>query len=308
MNKSELRKDLEKLLNHVFVERSVWYDKIENVFKKHSEKSNKILSTTPQEPPEKFLENRIASVSHKSVQQTEALEYQPLFDLMSKEHNLTLFTHEMDDIIRASQKVISNINIVVTDEQIKAIELHEKHYGEKADEQGYRHYEMNVYVSTKEEDFSKDKMFLLICSAIRGENPDRYLMCGQPKESAQHKESTSDAIELKPKVVCLCGSTRFAEHFMIKRWELEKQGIITLGINILPDNYFAEGNAYGAEQEGVKHILDELHKRKIDLSDEVFVLNVGGYIGKSTRNEIEYAVKTNKPVKYLETKTFKSQQ
>jgi hypothetical protein len=104
----------------------------------------------------------------------------------------------------------------------------------------------------------------------------------------------------KPKVVCFCGSTRFAEWFMIKRWELEKQGIITLGINILPDNYFAEGNSHGAEQEGVKHILDELHKRKIDLSDEVFILNVNGYIGESTRNELEYAKSIGKPVKYLE--------
>jgi hypothetical protein len=104
----------------------------------------------------------------------------------------------------------------------------------------------------------------------------------------------------KTKVVCFCGSTRFADHFMIKRWELEKQGIITFGINILPNNYFAEGNAHGAEQEGVKDILDELHQRKIDLSDEVFILNVGGYIGESTRKELNYALKIGKPVKYLE--------
>ncbi len=106
----------------------------------------------------------------------------------------------------------------------------------------------------------------------------------------------------RPKVICLCGSTRFAQWFMIKRWELEKQGIITFGINILPDNYFAEGNSHGAEQEGIKEILDELHKRKIDLSDEVFVLNVGGYIGESTRSEIDYAIKNGKPVNFLESK------
>jgi hypothetical protein len=104
----------------------------------------------------------------------------------------------------------------------------------------------------------------------------------------------------KPKVVCFCGSTRFAEWFMIKRWELEKQGIITFGINILPDGYFEGEGHHGAEQEGVKHILDELHKRKIDLSDEVFILNVGGYIGESTRNELEYAKSIGKPVFYLE--------
>jgi hypothetical protein len=46
--------------------------------------------------------------------------------------------------------------------------------------------------------------------------------------------------------------------------------------------------------------LDELHKRKIDLADEVLVLNVGGYIGSSTRSEIEYAIAHNKPIRYLE--------
>lgn len=105
----------------------------------------------------------------------------------------------------------------------------------------------------------------------------------------------------KPKIVCFCGSTRFAYEFMLHRWQMEKRGIITLGINILPDGYFKDGNAHGAEQENVKHILDELHLRKIDISDEVFVINVGGYIGDSTRNEINYAIKIGKPIKYLWT-------
>ena len=51
-----------------------------------------------------------------------------------------------------------------------------------------------------------------------------------------------------------------------------------------------------------KEMLDEMHKRKIDLADEIYVINVGGYIGSSTKNEIEYAIKTNKPVVYLENK------
>jgi hypothetical protein len=112
--------------------------------------------------------------------------------------------------------------------------------------------------------------------------------------------NTPETEVLKPKVVCFCGSTRFAVYFMIERWKLEKQGIITLGINILPDGYFSESNHHGAEQEGVKHILDELHKRKIDISDEVVILNVGGYIGDSTRSELEYALSIGKTVKYLE--------
>lgn len=104
----------------------------------------------------------------------------------------------------------------------------------------------------------------------------------------------------KPKIVCLCGSTRFAEHFQVKQWELEKQGIICLGINILPPKYFKGFDHHGAEQENVKDILDELHLRKIDLADEVFVLNVGHYIGESTSKEILYAFQIGKPVSYLE--------
>ena len=49
-----------------------------------------------------------------------------------------------------------------------------------------------------------------------------------------------------------------------------------------------------------KEMLDDMHKRKIDMADEIFVINVGGYIGESTRSEIEYAVNTGKIVRYLE--------
>lgn len=49
-----------------------------------------------------------------------------------------------------------------------------------------------------------------------------------------------------------------------------------------------------------KTALDEWHKRKIDLADEVFVLNVSEYIGSSTRLEIDYALTNEKPVHYLE--------
>lgn len=47
-------------------------------------------------------------------------------------------------------------------------------------------------------------------------------------------------------------------------------------------------------------MLDDMHKRKIDMADEIFVINVGGYIGSSTKSEIEYAMATGKPVQYLE--------
>ena len=54
------------------------------------------------------------------------------------------------------------------------------------------------------------------------------------------------------------------------------------------------------KREAEKEELDRLHKRKIDLADEVLVLNVGGYVGSSTRSEVEYAALTGKPVRWLE--------
>ncbi|HUX01555.1 MAG TPA: hypothetical protein VMY35_11305 [Phycisphaerae bacterium] len=108
----------------------------------------------------------------------------------------------------------------------------------------------------------------------------------------------------KPTVICLCGSTRFADQHAILRWELEKQGAIVLMINYLPAWYAEEqgwrGHHHFGEAAGVKEQLDELHLRKIDLADKVLVVNVDGYIGDSTRREIEYAEKTGKSVEYLE--------
>lgn len=109
----------------------------------------------------------------------------------------------------------------------------------------------------------------------------------------------------KPTIICLCGSTRFTEQMLIKQWELTKQGYIVLGWCALPDSYFErEDKFHIGDQEGVKEIIDEVHKRKIDLADEILVLNIGGYIGKSTRSEIMYAKKQGKPVHFLEQKGF----
>lgn len=106
------------------------------------------------------------------------------------------------------------------------------------------------------------------------------------------------------KVICLCGSTRFTDQMLVKQWELTKEGHIVLGWCALPDWYFkGRDRAHIGEQEGVKEIVDRAYLRKIDLADEILVLNVGGYIGESTRNEINYALETGKPVLYLELKT-----
>ena len=98
---------------------------------------------------------------------------------------------------------------------------------------------------------------------------------------------------MKRKVVTLCGSVRFWDkiHEMSERLELEK-GYAVIGIT--PHVMERDFTAYE------KELLGELHKVKIDLSDAIFVVNVGGYIGESTRGEIEYAKGKGKEILYLE--------
>lgn len=101
----------------------------------------------------------------------------------------------------------------------------------------------------------------------------------------------------RPKIVCLCGSTRFKKEFVDKNYELTKQGIVVLTVG-----WFSHSkDVVSRPTEEEKIALDELYKRKIDLCDEVLVLNVNGYIGESTRSEIVYAEKLGRPVRYLVT-------
>lgn len=108
----------------------------------------------------------------------------------------------------------------------------------------------------------------------------------------------------RPKIVCFCGSVRFSAEMMIWGWELAKRGIIVLTWSVLPDGYFSgtddERGIHGAEVEGVREQLDELHKRKIDIADSIYVVNVGGYVGDSTKSEIRYAIDHGKPIVWLE--------
>ena len=97
------------------------------------------------------------------------------------------------------------------------------------------------------------------------------------------------------KVITLCGSTRFRDAFMEAQKRLTLSGNIVISVGL-----FGHSGDEEAWTEGTKEMLDDMHKRKIDLADEIFVINVGGYIGRSTRSEIEYAQAAGKPVKYLE--------
>jgi len=124
---------------------------------------------------------------------------------------------------------------------------------------------------------------------------DRILWLDESGSEPEGKE----AVEL-PKIVCLCGSTRFMDAFQAANLKLTCEGVIVLsvGTNTKTDAELTRENYF--KDPSIKLRLDELHKRKIDLCDEVFVLNVGGYIVESTRSEIDYAKSIGKPIKYLE--------
>ena len=105
---------------------------------------------------------------------------------------------------------------------------------------------------------------------------------------------------MKPKIVCLCGSSRFVDIMAVTAWLIERdEGKIAMGLHLLPQWYPDVPEHHLAEAEGVAEQMDELHLRKIDLADEIFVIDWGGYIGESTKREIEYAVANNVPIRYL---------
>ena len=97
------------------------------------------------------------------------------------------------------------------------------------------------------------------------------------------------------KIVTLCGNTRFKEQFIETQKRLTLEGCIVISVGL-----FGHSGDDEVWKPGTKEMLDDMHLRKIDLADEIFVINVCGYIGDSTKREITYAEKTGKKVNYLE--------
>ena len=103
-------------------------------------------------------------------------------------------------------------------------------------------------------------------------------------------------------VVTLCGSTRFKKEFMEVQKQLTLEGNIVISVGLF--GHSGDEEVWENMDEGTltktKEMLDDMHKRKIDMADSIFVINVGGYIGDSTKSEIKYAKKLGKIVRYLE--------
>jgi hypothetical protein len=94
----------------------------------------------------------------------------------------------------------------------------------------------------------------------------------------------------RPEIVCICGSTRFADEMRAANRELTFAGVIVL----------APGEADEPITDEQKTALDALHLRKIDLADRVLVVNPGGYVGESTSREIAYARAAGKPITFTD--------
>lgn len=100
----------------------------------------------------------------------------------------------------------------------------------------------------------------------------------------------------KYKVVTLCGSTKFKDQFMQVQKELTLKGYIVISVGLF--GHSGDNEVWENMDEGTltktKEMLDDMHKRKIDMADEIFVINVNGYIGESTKSEIQYALNKGK--------------
>jgi hypothetical protein len=116
----------------------------------------------------------------------------------------------------------------------------------------------------------------------------------------QHQTSLGDGLQKekdtigKYEVVTLCGSTRFKDQFIEQQKRLTLEGKLVISVGLFGHS----GDDITDEQ---KVMLDDMHKRKIDMADSIFVINVNGYIGSSTRSEIDYATSIGRLVNYLET-------
>ena len=103
-------------------------------------------------------------------------------------------------------------------------------------------------------------------------------------------------------MITLCGSTRFKDEFYEAQKRLTLEGYIVISVGLF--GHTGDQEVWESMDEGTftktKEMLDDMHKRKIDMADGIYVINVGGYVGDSTKSEIQYALCHGKKVEYLE--------
>lgn len=120
-----------------------------------------------------------------------------------------------------------------------------------------------------------------------------------------YRESIEDRpqadAQKRPTIVTLCGSTHFSEAYQKANLEETMAGkiVLTIGCDMRSDKELFEGKTQ-EELIDLKERLDQLHLRKVELADEVLILNQGGYIGPSTARELEHAYRLGKKIRFLE--------
>jgi hypothetical protein len=128
------------------------------------------------------------------------------------------------------------------------------------------------------------------------------MMNNANKSVAPHAAEAAE-VRARPRVITLCGSSRFPEAFHLANAHLSMMGHVVISLGLLGHADHPLGARFltsdGNEATQEKTALDALHFRKIDLSDAIFVVNVGGYIGSSTKREIAYARAQGKAVEFM---------
>lgn len=117
------------------------------------------------------------------------------------------------------------------------------------------------------------------------------------------QEAISEHKALKPIVTTLCGSTRFVEAHHMALMHLSLSGRIVIPCGLYGHENIPHGARHitndGDPLNTTKQRLDALHLRKIDISDGIYVVNPGFYVGESTKREIQYAIEHGKTVEYM---------
>ena len=129
------------------------------------------------------------------------------------------------------------------------------------------------------------------------DNKNLYLIEGEKQNKISLNLKGYDIkmiLNNKYNIITLCGSIKFKDEFMKVQEKLTLEGNI-----VLIPNFFTNIKKEDINLE-FKNMLDKMHKQKIDMSNEIYVINIGGYIGESTKSEIEYAKSKGKKIFYIE--------
>ena len=121
---------------------------------------------------------------------------------------------------------------------------------------------------------------------------------GAYRNTTREVTSSRYISDAPPEIITLCGSTRFKTAFLAEQRRLTLEGKIVISVGLFGHDELPPGERERGNE--IKDMLDELHLRKIDLADRVHVINVNGYVGESTRREIDYANETGVHVTYME--------